>query len=249
MSHFMAQFGGDALRREYKESGVEHTLAARLSGTFRTAFPDGPPADTAGNEGSDEEDQAPEAVPPGLKEGTGTIVVVADVDMLGDRFCVQAMNFFGHVAHQPINDNLAFVANAIEQLSGSADLIGIRSRGRMNRPFDRVQALEAEARAQWQEQEAQLEQNLREAQQQINELQGQKAQGQEFILSPQQEAAISNFRDEEARISRELKEVRKSLRRNIEVLGMRVKAINIALMPLLVALAGIIYGLRRRRRA
>jgi ABC-type uncharacterized transport system involved in gliding motility auxiliary subunit len=150
--------------------------------------------------------------------------------------------------HQPINDNLNFLANAIEQVGGSSDLIGIRSRGTFSRPFDRVLALEQKARNEWQAREQELTRSLQDTQQQLRDMQNQKESSQRFILSPQQQAAIAQFRQRELEIKQELKEVRKNLRRDIEMLGIRVKAINIALMPLLVALGGVGYGLARRKK-
>ncbi len=243
----IAQYGGDALRRQFRKGGVALPLAVRLTGTFKTAFPEGAPKEAANAEESQEEEAAKE-VATSLQSGESAIILVADVDMLGDRFCVQEINFFGMRGHQPINDNLNFLANAIEQIGGSSDLIGIRSRGTFNRPFDRVLALEQKARDAWQTREQELTSSLQETQQQLREMQNQKESSQRFILSPQQQAAIAQFRSRELEIKKELKGVRKNLRRDIEMLGIRVKAINIALMPLLVALGGVGYGLARRRK-
>jgi len=235
-----AQFGARAIRQDFKEEPLPVDLAVRLKGTFRTAFPDGPPTP---------EDDAENAAPPaaeGRKEGDSSIVLVADTDLLFDRFCVQEVNFFGFQAHQPLNDNLVLLANAVEQVAGSSDLIGIRSRGTFNRPFDRVLDLEQRARREWQAREDALTQKLRETQQRLRDMESKKDDNQRFIISPEQQEAVARFREEEIRIKRELKDVRKNLRRDIERLGTKVKAINIALLPLLVGLAGVGYGFYRR---
>jgi len=241
-----AQFGAEALRREFRKGGTALPMAVRLNGTFKTAFPGGAP-ENPGAAGAEEEEAA-EQESTSLQSGESAVILVADVDMLGNRFCVQEVNFLGMRGHQPINDNLNFLANAIEQVGGSSDLIGIRSRGTFSRPFDRVLALEQKARNAWQTREQELTRSLQETQQQLREMQSQKESSQRFILSPQQQAAIAQFRSRELEIKKELKEVRKNLRRDIEMLGIRVKAINIALMPLLVALGGVGYGLARRKK-
>ena len=178
-------------------------------------------------------------------------MLVADVDMLYDRFCVEEVpTLFGGKVYRPRNDNLAFFANLVEQLSGSSDLIGLRSRGHSMRPFDRVMALQQKAVMAWQQQETALEQKLEEAQRQLREMETSKSTSQRFILSEQQKKAIANFRQEEIRIKKELKNVRKNLQQDIEQLGVKVKVINIALMPVLVILTGIgVYFVRRTRRA
>jgi ABC-type uncharacterized transport system involved in gliding motility auxiliary subunit len=240
-----ARFGGEAIRREFKSGGLELPLAVRISGTFPTAFPDGPP----GAEGADQaETNLTEAADTSLAEGDSAVIVVADVDMIADRFCVEELSFFGAKAFRPLNDNLSFMANAVEQMAGSTALIGIRSRGRVQRPYERVLALEEQARRDWQTREDDLLRKLNDTQRRLRELQDQKDSDQRYILSKQQKEALATFREEEFRIQRELKDVRKDLRRDIERLGIRIKIINIALMPVLVALGGILFYVMRRRR-
>jgi ABC-type uncharacterized transport system involved in gliding motility auxiliary subunit len=244
-----ARFGSQAIRSQFKSKGTSSVIAARLTGNFRTAFPDGRPKEADDKKEGDAASK-PVADPKAghLAEGKSTIVVVADADLLVDRFCVEAMNFFGATAHRPLNDNINLLANTVEQIAGSSDLIGIRSRGEFNRPFDKVVKLEEQARLVWQTKEDELSKQLEEAQRKINELQAEKDQSQRFIMSDKQREAIANFRKEEIRIKRDLKDVRKNLRRDVERLGVQVKVANIALMPLLVSLGGISYGLWRRRR-
>jgi ABC-type uncharacterized transport system involved in gliding motility auxiliary subunit len=199
-------------------------LAVRISGTFKTAFPD------------------KEA---GLKESEkpGVVVLVADVDMLADRFATQSMNLLGQTIVQPLNDNLAFAVNMVEQLSGSESLIGLRSRNAFERPFDRVNELEKEAAFKWQAEEDRLNTQLQATQSKLAQLQQASDDGQQQFLNPEQEAEIKKFREEVFQTQQSLKEVRKSLRRNIEMLGVRLKAMNIVAIPILVALFGLGRGL------
>lgn len=243
-----AQFGGQALRGAFKSGGVPLSLALRLTGTFKTAFPNGKPKEAPDPENPEAKPPEPAgASAPGLQQGQSTVILVADVDMIFDRFCVQELNFLGAKAQQPLNDNLTFFVNALEQVAGSSDLIGIRSRGRFGRPFDRVQALQAKAMGVWQEKEKYLEEELKQTQEQLREMQTAKDKNQRLILSEQRRQALASFREKEIQIKKELKDVRKNLRSDIERLGVAVKVANIALVPLLVGLAGIGFGLFRRR--
>ncbi len=233
-----AQFGMSAMRAQLKPDGAQRVLAARLQGTFKTAFPKGPDAaDTATN-----------AVANHLTSGTGTVMVFADVDFLNDRFCVQMMNtLFGPMA-QPINDNLTLFANIVEQFAGREELIGVRSRGQFNRPFAKVDALEVEAMKKWQQEEEDLEKTLQETRQRLSELQQRKSGNERLILSKEQQAEIEQFRKTQAETSKQLKEVRKNLNREIEQLGITLKVLNIALIPLLVIGFGIYRGIQRKKR-
>ena len=219
-------------------------LAVRLQGTFKTAFPDGKPpkADAEGNEAST--DNAQNWLTESEKDGV--VVLVSDVDMLADRFTVQAIPFFGQQIYQPRNANMALLQNLVEQLSGNEALIGLRSRGTFQRPFDRVIAMEKEAQQRWQEEEIKLKEKLQEAQSRLNQLQAQKSEDQKYIMTPEQQAEIKKFREQRFETQRQLKDVRKKLRENIENLGLKLKVINIAGIPVLVAIFGIVHGLRRR---
>ena len=238
----MARFGSQAITRDFKPSATPLDLAVRLNGVFNTAYPNGKPMTPAG------EGEEGAATPGGesLQTGESVVILVGDSDLIFDRFCVRELNFFGAKAFQPLNDNVNFFANAIEQMAGSSDMIGIRSRGEFARPFDMVLKLEEEARQDWQEQEKRLTEKLQETRRQLSQLQSEKDNEQQLFLNREQEAAIKRFRDEEIRVGKELKIVRKNLRHRIERLGLQVKLANIVLMPLLVAIGGVTYGLRRK---
>ncbi len=243
--HFMnAQYGSEAIHRNFQAEGKALNIAVRITGTFKTAFPEGAPKEEAKSE-ENKNEQPPAGIAP-LKEGKSAVILAGDSDMIYDRFCVQELNFFGTKAYQPLNDNINFFFNAVEQITGSTDLIAIRSRGKFERPFDRVIQLEQKAQSEWREKEKTLTEKLAATQQQLNQMQTQKGSDQRFILSQEQKQAIDSFRNEEVRIKEELKDVRKNLRKDIEQLGVWVKFINIALMPILVSMAGITFGIYRK---
>jgi ABC-type uncharacterized transport system involved in gliding motility auxiliary subunit len=243
----MLQFDPNAFRRQFKSGQARQNLAVRLQGKFKTAFPEGKPTSPAS-----ETNAVPAATEslPALKEseGDGNVILVADADLLYNEFCGQDLDFLGYKAFQPFNDNLNLFANLVEQMAGSADLIGIRSRGQTQRPFTRVLALQAAAQEQWMEQEQNLEQKVQTTQRRMDELQRQKDDKQRFVLSPEQEKELAAFRKEVLTYRQDLKQVRRNLREGIEALGTKVKLINILLVPALVALAGIGFFVVRRRK-
>lgn len=246
VSQMAAQMGPEMMKREFRIGGAGLHTALRVTGKFKTAFPDGITVENETESAENKDSKPAEKIMPSLTEGESTVILIGDSDMFADRFCVEQLNFFGFQGFQPINDNVNFLANIIEQLSGSPHLIGIRSRGRFERPFTKVLALEQTARREWQAREEELMQKLQAAQQRLNELQAQKDPQQKLILSPAQREAIASFQKEETDIKHKLKEVRKNLRRDIDNLGLTIKILNIGAIPLLVGLAGIAYGLMRK---
>ena len=216
-------------------------LAVRLQGKFKTAFPAGRPKDPA------DTNAAPAAAAAlSQAEKESAVVLVADADMLADRFCIETASFFGQEVAQVANDNINFLLNMVEQLTGSVKLVGLRSRGTFDRTFDRVLAMEEKAQAQWKEEEMKIQEKLRQTQQRLSELQSSKDAEQKMILSKEQKAEIEKFREDQFRFQQELKRVRKEFRRGIENLGLALKVINMAAVPLLVGLFGLWRGMSRR---
>ena len=216
-----------------KPDGKARIVAARLAGEFKTAFPKGP-------DGTNDVANA-------VASGKSAVMLFADSDFLADDFCVRLLRTpFGNVA-QPLNDNLALFSNVIEQFAGREELIGVRTRGASDRPFTVVDALEAEAMAKWQQKEEELQAKLAEAQQRINALQSQKSGSERMLLSKEQQQEIVKFRKAQAETRRQLKGVRKELTADIDALGSVLKTINIAFMPLMVVIFGLLRGYFRRR--
>ena len=233
VDRWSVQFGMGNLVRQLSPDGESRTLAARIDGTFKTAYPNGP-------DGTNDVSNA-------IAEGKSSVLVFADADFLADDFCVRVLRTpFGNIA-QPLNDNLTLFANVIEQFAGREELIGVRSRGKSNRPFAVVDELEAEALAQWQREQAKFEAELQQTQQRLQALQNQKSGDERFILSKEQQDEIAKLRKAQANTRRELKNVRKKLTAGIDSLGLRLKVYNIVLVPVLVVLFGLFRGFLRKR--
>ncbi len=245
---FKATVGPDAMRRDFVAAAEPQNIAVRLRGEFKTAFPEGmadeskPGGETAQVKGDGDSKQLKASTKP------ATLIVVADADMLADDFYVQKTRLAGFVLSKVFNDNLNFLLNACEILTGSDELIGLRSRGKQERPFTAVLELQRQAQERWLAKENELVQRAEETNRKLQELEQKKDASQTLILSPEQEKEISKFKEERERVNRELKEVRKNLRADVEALGTKLKWINILLMPLVVSVVGIGYALLRQRR-
>jgi ABC-type uncharacterized transport system involved in gliding motility auxiliary subunit len=246
---------GEEAVRGFQPENKEYPIALRLTGKFKTAFPDGRPRPKEGadKEGKDARDKPAAAADfgPALKEGQGegTVVLVADSDMLNDGAAVQIRDIFGQKVAIPINGNLAFIQGLVEQMAGDSDLVNVRSRATAARPFTVVKQMEAEAAQAYLGKIKSLEENLQETRKKLESLQKTKAPaGGSAILSPEQQAEVESFRKRAADTRRELKDVRRELRSETEGLEFWTKVINIAAMPLLVALAGIAMAIVKRRR-
>jgi ABC-type uncharacterized transport system involved in gliding motility auxiliary subunit len=257
-----------ALQRDFAPTGEEYVIAARLSGNFSSAFPEGPPTTADAGDATEEDQNAPaEAAAPEetadeggtsgdettlahLAEATeaANVIVVADVDMLSDRMWVQVQNFFGQQIANAFADNGTFVINALESLSGSNDLIDVRSRASYSRPFTVVADLRARAEAQFQETEQSLQRELEETERRLSELQSSRDDSGNILMTEEQQAEIDRFIDRRAEIRQELRAVQRGLDRDIERLGTVLKIVNIGLVPLLLTIFVLFAVWRRSRR-
>jgi ABC-type uncharacterized transport system involved in gliding motility auxiliary subunit len=240
---FLASMGGNQIMNDFKSSGVEYPLAIELTGRFKTAFTNGAPvtgtnavASTKGNF---------------LKEcaQTNTVILVGDADMLANDFSLREENTpFGDFATE-LNGNLSFVQNAVELMSGNSHLIAMRSHGVIDRPFTRIKKMEAAAEMEYQSKIKELQDSLAQTQQKLSELQSARgSKDQRVILSPQQMAEIQNFQKKEAGVQKQLKQVQKNLRHDVDALQTHVEWVNIATMPLVISVFGVALAVWKRKK-
>jgi hypothetical protein len=173
---------------------------------------------------------------------------VGDADFAYDAIAGRAQQVLTQTVFVPSNGNLNFIQSCVEQLAGDSDLIGIRSRSSGNRPFVVVNKMEAAAEQRYQSKIDELEDNLTQTRQKLASLQTGKQTDQKTLLSPEQQAEIKKFQENEATISQQLKQVRKNLRLEIDSLQNAFKWIDIAGMALVVTLVGLTLAVVKRRK-
>ena len=240
------------LLRKYTPENKELVLVARISGKVKSAYPDGAPK-------PDPKDKADTSTPtqenndktPHVNESVETIniIVVADTDLLKDDFWVQTQDFLGQRLAMASAANGKFVINALDNLSGSNDLILVRSRGNYQRPFTRVSAIRQQAEIQFRQKEQQLLARLSATEQKLLALQEQKKTGNSMlIVSAEQQLEIDQFRKEKIGIRKDLRNVQHELNKNIEHLEGWVKFLNIGCIPLLIVIGSLFMGLQGAQR-
>jgi ABC-type uncharacterized transport system involved in gliding motility auxiliary subunit len=241
-----------ALNTSFRSSGTAYDLLTHLTGTFKTAFPDGNPAKKQDENPEGEKTETKQEQDTSLKEGVaaGNVFLIADVDAFYDRFAYNEQLLQMGMA-SPVNGNVSLLLNLLDQAVGSKYLIGARSRAAIRRPFTVVQEMEAKFNEQVGERIAEFQEKQRAAQQRLSELQAQKSQGSELYLSPEQEAEIRKLRQEQVEYAKLIREQEKDLRRQKDKLGGRITLLNVAAMPALVILfaLGLFFQRRRSTRA
>ena len=236
----------------FRPDGDTYVIGARLTGEVATAFPDGPPPRTVAKSAAE---LAADPDPPQLLRSRRPInvILVADADLLEDRFWLRKRQFFGRDVEEAIAGNADFVVNALGNLAGSDALLKLRSRGVSQRPFERIRALEQDAESRFREKERALQDKLRETQEKIAGLEGVRttedaSSGERRVvvsLTDGQRAQIEALRGQMLSIRRELHAVRRSLREDVERLEAWLQFANIGLVPVALSGVAILAGLIR----
>lgn len=241
----------------FEPDGDARILAARISGLVSTAFPDGPPVDIAVNPNGDPDteeaasaqtqtaQQGP-AFPPHIAESTDAmnVILVADADMLEDRYWVTVQNFFGQTVAQPFLDNGTFLVNGLENLNGSSDLLSLRARRTGSRPFERIDEIRRAAETEFRSEEQALQRRLAELEAQMAALEDPNAAP---TAGEEAETTAAQYTAELVQTRQALRQVNANLRRDIETLESQIRLVNILGTPSIVVLAAILFGLYRRR--
>lgn len=244
VDRFMAEMAAQQVEKDFKSEGKQYAMAVRLSGKFKTAFPNGKPEEKA--EDPDKKDETKDAKKEEKKDDAlkvaakeNTVLLVADADMLHEQFFAEIQNFLGQKVMIPVSGNLTFLQNTAELLSGDSNLINARSRATKSRNFTLIREMRAKTAGGLQKRLQDLEKERQEIQNKLNQLATQRDANQRIVLSAEQKAEIEKYRKAQAETNRKIKEDTKALRREEESLERRLKLFNIAAMPLAVALFGI----------
>jgi gliding motility-associatede transport system auxiliary component len=249
----------EVLLKNFKADGKSYVVAARVTGKAKSAFPDGPPQPQAKAKAGDEaktgeaekeKDEGKAKAKPFLAESARDIAVIvfADSDFLFDQFWVREQNFLGENVFVATAANADMVVNALDNLSGSEDLIGLRGRGKSERRFEVMSDIRRAAEKAYQSREEALAEKLKETQKRLNELQGSASAGGGALLSKAQEEEIAKARQDIVDTRRALRDVQHDLNKDIDRLETQIKFANIGLVPLLIGLIALVLALVRHQR-
>ncbi|MDO8302886.1 MAG: hypothetical protein Q7T18_06580, partial [Sedimentisphaerales bacterium] len=253
----MLQYASSELNKQFTDGTRPVAMGYLLSGRFKSNFPNGIDVPVDANEPA-EQGKTPDANAAqkkpatkhivGLKDASaeGTVVVFSDVDFISDIIAYQK-SFFGSSI---VGDNAAMLMNTVEDLTGSTDLIAMRSRGSFQRPFVVVDKIEQEAEKQTAQEEAAINAQIAGFQQELQKIVSSAKEGDDKLI----EASILEKKKEiETKIhdaQRKLRNVKMARRKSIENLGDKLRDINTWLAPAAILIVAVVLSIRRsvRRR-
>ena len=239
-----SQFNGEKIMDSFltgsedgKPTGTnKFALAVKISGTFTTAFPDGKPGSSGEEEESDEEKTTNSNH---LKESESEnhVCLIGDTDLLSEEHFLIQQRFL-------LSQNVSFVQNIVDHF-GDDTLINIRSRNQ-DRPFTTIMDLEKEAQSKFEDKLKKLEAEQQAILQEKTKLESTGEGQNQFTLSIDPEA-LKDIQKKELEKRKQIREIRKELRSEIDLIQLQIKLANIVSMPALVIIAGIIFFVRKRK--
>ncbi len=235
---------------EATEETADGTVSEVVNESISEANPDNPAQPVATNDDVEAEAAEPEVPQIMRSEAPVNLLIVADTDFLTDRLWVQVAQFLGQRIPQPFANNGDLLINAFDNLSGGADLVSIRSRGTYSRPFTRVIELQRQADDRLRTEEAELLDRMTETEESLAQLNQDEEGNPIGQITPEIQAEVDRFNQELLDTRRRLRDVQFQLTEDIDRLGSNLKAINTALVPVLLTLLALVahFGRARRRR-
>ncbi len=226
-------------------------MGYQVTGRFKSSFPEGIEIEVEGESSDDPND--PNDSPKMIKKRiTGlaraeqdcAVVVFADVDFISDQFAYQNA-FFGKIVR---GDNSALMLNTVEDLSGSSDLISIRSRGNFRRPFTVVDKIKRQAEAETAAEVAKINMEIAGFNKELQNILATAKEGQEEVVGS---SIMDKKKELELKIhqaEREKRRVNMTRRERIDGLGKRLQNANMWTAPAVILVIAVLLSLRRSAR-
>ncbi len=228
-------------------------LAVRVSGALISAFPDGAPvADIPDDPIYAELARAAAAEAPPHQSTSSIdadIIIVSDADMLDDGLHLDLQTGVAFA------DNITFILNALDSLSGGSELMSLRARAPGRRPMETVDRMREAAQTRFFSEQARLEARLATSQQRLEELQSVGATGGFFDgdvsaeLSEVERQELARLREDIVTTRSRLRQIERDFRGDIDRLEMQLRLFTILCGPLLIGVFGLVLYIRNRRRA
>ena len=239
-----SQFNGEKIMDSFltgsedgKPTGTnKFALAVKISGTFTTAFPDGKPG-SSGDEEENDEEKTTNSNHLKESESENHVCLIGDTDLLSEEHFLIQQRFL-------LSQNVSFVQNIVDHF-GDDTLINIRSRNQ-DRPFTTIMDLEKEAQSKFEDKLKKLEAEQQAILQEKTKLESTGEGQNQFTLSIDPEA-LKDIQKKELEKRKQIREIRKELRSEIDLIQLQIKLANIVSMPALVIIAGIIFFVRKRK--
>ena len=221
-------------------AGDSYDFVLRLQGNFKTAFPDGNPAEKTDAESDDEKPLIDHLA---TAETSSSVYLISDADFLFDGACFIKNN----QGYSAVNNNAALLQNILDQCTGSKHLIGSRSRASTVRPFTIIKEMETDFEKDLHEEVEAAHKSMDSIVQELQSLREQLSTSNVVAQSEEQESKIRELQTQRIKLRRDLREKQKGLRARKDKLYAEITWLTVASTPLFVTVTGLFVWFFRRR--
>jgi ABC-type uncharacterized transport system involved in gliding motility auxiliary subunit len=235
---------GSNLMKKFVDGAKPVSMGYLVTGRLKSSFPDGIEVESESPDPNDpNETVTTTRKVAGLTEAEEdcAVVVFSDVDFISDTLAYQS-SFFGKMV---VGDNSTLMLNAIEDMSGSGDLVSIRSRGNFKRPFTVVDDIEKQAEAETAAEVEKINLQIAGFQSELQNILNTAKKGEEEVIGS---TIVEKKKELELKIrdaQRQLRQVKMTRRERIEQLGNKLRQANMLGTPMVILVIAIVLGLRR----
>lgn len=228
-----------AMQRLFRAGGRNYILGLRLKGTPESAFDKAPTRNFL--------KQRPEAhIEKAVRPVN--IILIADSDFLADKYWTNKSKLLGVEQTYPFAGNGDLIVNALDNLSGAASLIDLRSKADWRRPFTVLEEMALKANRQYREQETKLYTELTAAQERLQKLTETSSMKNQELLTREDMAEIQMLQERVIALRSALRSVQNILTSNITALQSFLIMLNVAFVPGLLVIIALFVAWRRRAR-
>jgi len=238
---------GPGLMKKFMDGTKPVSMGYLVTGRLKSSFPEGIEVESESPDPNDPNETITTTTRvAGLTEAAEdcAVVVFSDVDFISDSIAFQN-SFFGKMV---VGDNSTLMLNTIEDLSGSSDLVSIRSRGNFKRPFTVVDEIEKQAEAETAAEVENINLQIAGFQGELQNILNTAKEGQEEVIGS---TIVQKKKELELKIreaQRHLRQVKMTRRERIEHLGNKLRQANMLGTPMVILVIAIALGLRRSMR-
>jgi ABC-type uncharacterized transport system involved in gliding motility auxiliary subunit len=173
-----------------------------------------------------------------------TVLVFADTDFISDQIAF-LQNPLGIV--QAANDNHVVLLNAVDFLLGAPELMSVRAKRGLDRPFTLFDEIEAQAEKDTLEREQQLRADIETWQNELRDKQSEITQRNAALFQMRLQEEVDRLNERVSEANRELREIRQDRRKALERQESLVRFSVMGWMPIVVLGLGVYMATRRQR--
>ncbi len=164
------------------------------------------------------------------------VIVVGDSDLLYDSYWSLSKTLYDNTIFIPVLDNANFVLNALESLTGTQELIGLRGKSGRDRHFELVDLIRKDNLRQYQIKEKEILDKMELVKRGLQEIWGKKTFEGRETFTPDELAVIANIRKDLDKLRQELSTLKTLGNDKVEQIALRIKFMTIFAAPLLIVL-------------